>query len=336
MILLAAIFLMAAAAPASATTVEPVAQTCPACASKFEAMVIMSTNNFGGQDRDFLTRAGGNQPVLIYPVTCPNCYYSGYDRDFSPKTRLPDDLKDEITSGKALKPLVPIEKDVQSHDIPAWVRYDLIAQTCALRGRDYETLANQYLSASWAVRLDTDPLSGVDEPVLNKVQAWVKENWDAELARQADNLSQNEILQAKAFAEKARAAEGQPRMLAALAAVQMLRDHGENTDVLCLLPLLQPLMEKQQYAELSRALLESIYRERSFQTRAVALLENAARLEKDAKKRSTLLYLCAELHRRLENWDQARSFFQDCAQSKAAPDWLPTYVKEQQALLPQD
>ena len=333
-LLLAALCFMATVA--SATTMDPVAQTCPVCANGFDAMVLMSTNNFGGQDRDFLTRAGGHQPILIYPVTCPKCYYSGYGDDFSPKTKLPDDLKDEITSRKALKPLVPIDKDMQSHDIPAWVRYDLIAQTLALRGRDYETLANQYLSASWAVRLDDDPLPGLDEPTLKKVRAWIEENWDTQSAKQADNPCQSDILQGKAFAEKARAAEGEPRTLAALAAIRMLRDHGENTDVLRLLPLLDPLMEEQQYAGLRRALLTSIQRERSFQTRAVALFENAARSENDAEQKAILTYLCGELHRRLENWDRARTFFRNCAQLKSPPDWLPSYITEQQALLPKD
>ena len=52
-------------ADAHATTMDRVAVKCPVCDAKVAALSIMSTNNFGGVDRDFLERAVGSQPILI-------------------------------------------------------------------------------------------------------------------------------------------------------------------------------------------------------------------------------------------------------------------------------
>ena len=66
-LLLSSIYLSSGA---FATSVSMVDFSCPVCETKCKGRVINSTNSFGGQDRDFLERAIGFQPILLTPVTC--------------------------------------------------------------------------------------------------------------------------------------------------------------------------------------------------------------------------------------------------------------------------
>jgi len=70
----------------------------------------MSTNNFGGQDRDFCQRAVGTQPVLIVAHACPQCLFPGYSDDFEGKTEIPDEVAALFKEGK-IKPSVALPKD---------------------------------------------------------------------------------------------------------------------------------------------------------------------------------------------------------------------------------
>jgi uncharacterized protein (DUF2225 family) len=46
----------------------------------------MSSNNLGGHDRDFFSRAAGDQPFMVQATSCPVCLYSGSTDDFDPAT----------------------------------------------------------------------------------------------------------------------------------------------------------------------------------------------------------------------------------------------------------
>jgi hypothetical protein len=75
---------------AEATTTQPIQVTCPVCATKIDASVILSTNTFGGQDADLLSRARGAQPLLIQPIVCTasHLFWSEDRRSFIPAGKL--------------------------------------------------------------------------------------------------------------------------------------------------------------------------------------------------------------------------------------------------------
>src|SRR5262245_4188321 len=93
----------------------------------------MSTNSFGGQDRDFLSHAVGEQVFLFECWTCPRCYYTGFPDDFV-KERVNPELIGLILEQRMLKPAEKIARSLRdSEDIPAWIRYDLLSQVLKLR-----------------------------------------------------------------------------------------------------------------------------------------------------------------------------------------------------------
>ncbi len=310
--------------------------TCPVCRNGFLDYEIGSTNSFGGQDRDFLRRAGGDQPVLIFPKTCPACFYSGYRYDFSSGINIPPAVKQQILQQGMLKPGVQIPKGAKSYEIPASARYDLIAQTYQLRGKPEEDMAQQFLSASWATRLESYllPAAILGEELTEKVKKREGAQWKPEQTGGPENHVLGSIQRGRQCAEAARSLDGEERMIAALAAIHILRLNGENTEVLQILPLLRTVMPEKQFADFARLISDSIARERDFQSKAVLLFEKVAPTKQDSKDKAALTYLCGELHRRLENWDKARSYYEQCLKMAGRPRWLEEWVKEQQALLP--
>jgi hypothetical protein len=341
-----------------ATMDFPVEIVCPVCDTQFEASVLMSTNTFGGEDRDLLERAWGAQPVLIYPVTCPGCFYSGYTDDFGSEVKIARNVKELILENKVLKPIVAISAGPDLLGTQAWVKYDLIAQTYQLLGKDGKTIADQFLRASWAVRVKEPFLPSLAAATAKKVREVIQNNWDREEALKGRNPALYEIALGKEFARKAQASDGNTGMLNALAAIELLRSHGENTAVEEVVPILKTVMAVEQYAELERGLRESISCERHFQTKAVALFEKVIETgevkqekerweyvvldsvsfkvieEEEKPQKAILTYLCGELHRRSEHWGKARYFYEKCAKMENLPEWLGRYVKEQKELLP--
>jgi len=131
---------------------------CPVCESQTVFVQIVNPDSLGGQDKDLLVHATGDNPILYQPVTCKKCLYSGYEPDFNTvsskdKTVIPDKIKTKILNEKALKLFRELKKD---ESMPAWIKYDLIAQTYRILGKDKKAIAEQYLRASWALRLDDD------------------------------------------------------------------------------------------------------------------------------------------------------------------------------------
>jgi len=315
-----------------ATTKRKAQFTCPVCEKRFDDFVLLSTNTFGGQDRDFLTRARGEQPVLIYPKTCPQCFYSGYPDDFGSVSEV---VKEQILRKGALKPMVLISQEAKSYEIPASVKYDLIAQTYQLRAEPEKTLAQQFLKASWATRMESGlALMILGEEVVKKVLQWEKDQWKREEAAKHDNRVLYQIQIARDYIEAAKSSEGEVQMIAALAAAGTFRLYGENTEAENAFPILKNIMPERQFSDFEEHLSKSIARERHFQTKALLLFEKVIQIEEDENEKACLTYLCAELHRRLENWDKARKYYTQCLQIDGRPAWLEKWVKEQRELLP--
>ena len=335
-LLLLAFAVIATAPLLSATTINAIKLICPACGKPVIGDVVMSTNNFGGQDRDFLTRAAGQQPVLIFPITCSHCFYSGFRPDFSSKLKLSEKIKDKFVKERRLKPLRPIKAGMASRQIIPWVRYDLIAQTYTLLDKKPLMITDQYLRASWAVRLTAMPISVLDAPTAKKVHevATVFFKSQKQNRRKIANIALYEIKLGRQLYQKAKTAQGEDRLLMTLAAIHLLRYHGENSWVNQCLPLLQTAMTSKRYQKFVVPLQESIAQERTFQRQALRGFDQAAKLEKEPNLQTVFLYLCGEMCRRLEQWEKSRDYYAQAAQNPQKAPWLEKYIKEQQQLLP--
>ncbi|MFX0199966.1 MAG: DUF2225 domain-containing protein [Candidatus Hodarchaeota archaeon] len=315
-----------------ATTKRKTQLTCPVCEERFDDFVLMSTNTFGGQDRDFLSRASGDQPVLIYPKTCPQCLYSGYPDDFK---AVSDAIKEQILQKGALKPMIQISQESKSSEIPASIKYDLIAQTYRLRAKPEKTIAQQFLSASWATRIEARvPLAILDKKISKKVHQWQSNRWKREEAAKHRNRVLYQIQNARGYIEAAKSSEGEEKLIATLAAIVTFRSYGENTEAQKALPILKKIIPNKQFSDFEKHLNESIARERHFQMKALLLFEKVVQTEEDKKEKACFTYLCGELHRRLENWDKARKYYMECLKIDGCPGWLAKWVKEQRELLP--
>ena len=321
------------------TTFTEVDVKCPICGNAFEASVVTSTNTFGGQDTDFLERAMGFQPILIYPITCSKCYYTGHQSDFGEGVEIAEEDKARIRKG--LKPLVEIKGDSKPedipawarYDIPAWARYDLLAQRLKLMGEEKEAIADAYLSASWAVRLAAFEEPPFDDETKSRVQELFEKRWKSYQHDETENPAEQVVLIGRQLKETAARSTGDERLMAGLAAVFLLREHGENAEVKDVLAIIKSVMPEEQFEALKKELTESIALERRFQKQAAELFEEVAGAEEDKESKAVLTYLCGEIHRRLENWEQARKSF-DGASKMAGPEWLPELIEKQQKLLP--
>ncbi len=321
--------------PLRATTIALISLSCPVCNNRFDGYTLTSTNSFGGQDRDFLTRAVGEQPLVIVAQTCPKCFYSGYQRDFTAQVQIPDTVKEQILKKKMLKPMTPIAEGAEPRETPAYVKYDLIAQTYQLRGQTDEVIAMQLLNASWATRVQSDlPETILGGDLMKKVRNWTSSQQKLEETARQENPALYRIQKGKEYEKAARSLEGEPRMIAALAAVATLRQYGEYTETRSALSVLRTVMPGEQYSRLERLTDDSIAREQGFQSRALALFEKVIPTKQDAEEKASLVYLCGELHRRLGNWDKARSCYGQCLAIEGRPDWLEPLAKEQRGLLP--
>lgn len=321
--------LLLAPSVARATTREKITVTCPVCQEKVEGWTIGSTNNFGGKDRDFLEWAGGDQPILYYPITCTKCFYSGYEDDFGADAKVPDDVAKRIREEKALKPI----EEAASGPPDPWVRYDLIAQTYVLLGRDHRALAWQYLRAVWASRIQKAFVSRpFDGDTLEALDAWIAEKKLAE-GENADRAQAALAIAGKCEAMLAEA-KGEDARMAGITAILLYRIHGENTAALRVLAVAKPHLGEESAARLEKDLPPQVERERALQKRALAEFEVAVGEEKYPGEKAGMTYLCGELCRRVEEWERARAFYEAASALPGAADGLKGWCREQAALLP--
>jgi len=317
------------AAVAYATTTRSVSLTCPVCGEKVAALVIMSTNTFGGQDSDLLTLARGSQPILILPIACTNCYYAGYKDDFEKGLKAPDTVRPQLR--KTLKPPLPIRHTGQTMDVPAWARYDLAAQTCTVTGQQAEVVAITYHRASWAVRLTADPLADSPEGVREKVRSLIQDRLRSE--KRADNQAAQETEFGRQLTRQLDTASQPDRLVIGLAAIALLRRHGENPLAAETLGKLKGLMQAEDFQRLDKNLTESIERERTYQKKALALIEKLANDQQTKdEKRALFMYLGGELNRRLGQPQEARAWFQKAGEQKG-PEWILELNAQQSKLV---
>ncbi|MCU0723538.1 MAG: DUF2225 domain-containing protein, partial [Planctomycetes bacterium] len=155
---------LGAAGTVSATTTRKVDVTCPVCGAGFQAFEVMSTNNAGGQDRDFFSRARGQQPLTIVVWACPACGYAGFKGAFE-KTLSPDQKKALAKAAAALRAEWKDEKD----PLPPWRRYELALKAAEVLDESAEARGWLALRAAWCVRL------AMSLPTPAETAAWAPE-----------------------------------------------------------------------------------------------------------------------------------------------------------------
>jgi len=154
--------------PVIATSSETVDVTCPGCSHEFKAEAWMSTNNIGGQDRDFCRHAAGGQVFLMICWTCPGCWFTGYPDAFEgEQDGERKELFTKLRKDNPLKPAAKIDpKPEHCGRIPGWIRYDLLRQVAELDdSAEPLHLATVCLRAAQSQRFrwsSLDEVSGLD------------------------------------------------------------------------------------------------------------------------------------------------------------------------------
>jgi hypothetical protein len=174
----------------------------------------------------------------------------------------------------------------------------------------------------------------IGEELVRKVGDWRTSHWHGKEAVERRNPVLYGIEKGREYEEVAKSSEGEVRMIAAIAAVGTLRSYGENPEAQKTLPVLKTVMPGRQYSQYEQCINDSIAREQGFQFKAVLLFERVIPTKEDSTQKAALAYLCGELHRRLGNWDKAKSYYELCLAVEGHPSWLEEWVKEQRELLP--
>jgi uncharacterized protein (DUF2225 family) len=311
----------------SATTIMEEKALCPICGKEFQMEVLGSTNNFGGFDTDLLELAAGTQPVLIFPVTCIKCYFSGFSSDFQKKTEVPGKLKDAILKEKILKPLIDLSKISEQSQIAAWVKYDLIAQKYKYMNDERRT-ANMYLNASWAVRVLSDSwvcLQGLDENTRAKVDKIIQTQYKN--TNESKNRAFDEVLMGRKLRGDADKLSGEEKIYTLIASLSLLRAHGENPEVLDILKILKDLMPAEKYDKFETRIVESINREWDFQQKVIQAFDGVLTDIETPEETTYRLYICGELYRRMGQWDKAKKNLEAVLKIKEKPDYIEEYIK---------
>ena len=334
----------------NATSASEAEFTCPVCSTKCKGMEIMSTNSFGGQDRDFFNRANGAQVIEIASISCPKCLYSGYSNDFK-KASLSDELKKKILDEKPFeKPDVSksnmdaavrklenenIEKTPRS--MPAWAKTDLIVQRMVLEKRSSYEISFMTMTCSWCVRMEENPFR-VISGFSKDEEAWVDEKAKALSGDQRPkNRALFEIRLAQNLLDAWDAIPENRRKISATVIGNMLRTHGENELLLASIPKLKTAFPEEEWKKLEQQLRDSIALEGKYQKKAISSLDAVLGSDDELKKLkkgepAILTYLRGELYRRLGDKENAMKNFNDAEKLPDAPGWLKEYIKEQKAL----
>lgn len=351
--------------PARATNYGETTVQCPVCDEKVTAYEIGSYSTGGNQDTDLMNHTLGAEVIPLFPATCSRCYYSGYPSEFieldeakadpedeadegeAKKVELSDDQKKKL--GATLKPRVKIERGMGPDKIPAWARYDLLAQTYAALGKRTSDVAFQYLRGSWAERIESTPSRALDEATAKALwqeNAAGDERPEAYADYDAKHKERAGAANAKALLAAVAKRPDDRQTPELLEAIDGLRPHGDNEEILALLPAMKERLPPEVYGPYAKALEASIARERQHQARAAALFAKAAGEpppppdpdegeDEDSRPGwgNVMTYLAGELHRRMGHADEARSFLERAAKAEE-PDWVGPLASDQLKLVP--
>lgn len=320
---------------------EPVQATCPVDGTSFKAARLKRTNFWGGTDRDFCRHAFKTFPLEVQVWICPGCGYCGTEAQFSVEGKEPvvfdDAVKRKIREG--LKPATALPKKVTQDNVPAWVRFDLMAQSQKLRGASPRETAVAYLYGAWITRQrgvtylqyfeefeELYARYGLDKQPLDLWGSKVANRTDYDLGK-AGKLVED--------IDKGRF-RGTNLLLARYLAAYVYRKHGENNEALALYETICEEAEKSNSIvhDALVTMKESIDLEREMQRKALAEFEEAA---KDAKltgaERGDVFYQIGEIHRRLGRADGARDAYKKAIENEGTGEQTKIWAEEQLKLV---
>lgn len=313
---------------AQATRSSSIQLTCPVCGNSLSGRELMSTNNFGGVDTDFMQRPMGAYPIMIRPATCLKCGFSGYIDDFSEeaKKNMPATFTAAIKQEKALKPAVDLASYSDHTDMPVWAKYDLIAQVRKLENAPAGDIAHQYLCAAWAVRIDS--FLPLPEENMKKMEELFNAKFSDRFEKRDRNASSINVEVAFDSLKLAKSGNSEEKLPALVGAVFMLRRYGENPDALKAMQMLAPLLASDTAQNVEKAVKESIEREQHFQKLAVENFKTAIEKEANAEMKARFCYLTGELYRRLGDLKEAGAWFEKTRAIKERPAFLDELMTE--------
>jgi hypothetical protein len=284
--------------------------TCPVDGTKFDAIEITATNQWGGRDADGCAHAFNTTPMESYVWVCPSCKFAGRKKDFD--AAIPDADKKALLDG--LKPLIEIKKDAKQQQIPGHVKYDLLAQVAQIRKAAPEEVGRAWLHASWSCRQQgSASLADFDE--------WeqLRERYNLNQKPMAYGLGKNRTELELDVARKLEKEidgkqfeKGVNRLLSRYLAAYLFRKHGENVAAERWLTELEKLKGENNVVDDAAAKARaSIPLEREFQKKALETYRAAYEAGGfDKKVAPEVAYLLGELSRRLSDPKAAVTWFQ--------------------------
>jgi tetratricopeptide (TPR) repeat protein len=335
----------------NATTASKVELKCPVCEKACKGFELMSTNSFGGQDRDFFNRARGAQSIILLPVTCGSCLFSGYTNDFK-KPVISIELKKKILKDKILKApdlskslfkkmnrgMITEGCQKNSEGLPSWAKTDLIGQIGAMENKPLTQQARTMSVCSWCVRIEENPFASLIRGVKKSDLDWLqKETEQFQKNGRARNPAVEEIEIAEKMYSNWKNVPEERKKVCALEIGYLLRTHGENQRLLSILPTLKDAFTPEEWKELKPQIENSIELEGNYLKKAAEIIQKilSDNNEKSKLKKAELPiynYLLGELYRRQGKYPKALKYFNIAAKMKEVPGWLQTYIKEQKAL----
>ncbi|HLG42368.1 MAG TPA: DUF2225 domain-containing protein [Planctomycetota bacterium] len=293
--------------------------TCPVDGTKFKAVLIGKLYPLGGVDRDHCPHSGGKPQLQHLVWTCPTCYFTGLKDEFEyaegrevVKAKSPPSAE---SKAKLLGKLTPIEKPpdkADAHAIAGETKFDLLAQARTLRGEAALEVAKAYLQAAWVVRETAAP-SLTDFEEYNELVAKYKLNDPKRFLDKSARRSDLELEDAAKIEEDVAKgkAKGAKELLSRYLILELYRRHGENTRAAKWIADLEGRKGQNSVVDgLVPKIKATIDRERGFQRKALEHLVKAADKPglSDADRMS-LEYMIAEQHRRLEEHDKSKEWF---------------------------
>jgi hypothetical protein len=343
MVVLAMAVLVSLAAPAGATTIFRQPVRCPACDHAFTSHQIGSTNTFGGKDSDFCAHARGTPSLLYVLVTCVKCLFTGYASEFKPDSKdeaenkaaherfkpLSKEFMEKFKGGAALTPMKPLTGITEYREIPAFMRFQLMAQIAELRGDGDQAIAELLQRGAWAVRLDAPPLPDLlEQAEMVEFKSFMEREYPKRVEGKNANPSFIDVelgelllseLEAMVAATTHPPVSSAVRMRAYMG-FQMLRRHGENPKAMRCLQFLQPHLNREIWDQLYDRVSSSVLQEQAFQKNLVEILTRMAAAEHSPEAKLILTYRIGETQRRLGRLDEAKAAF---AQVRAGLKNLP-------------
>ena len=324
---------------AQATNFTSEQAVCPLCGNKVKINSLMSTNSFGGHDRDFLSYASGDQPLIILPITCDKCYYSGYDRDFETvESLILVKLKDEILTKKNIVAPVSILYDLKASPspavspIPAFIKYDLIAQTYKIMGKETSEIFSQYLNAAWALRLERELCFDLRSIEAQNAVVWMRKNIDlTSIDTTENNNAAAELATGLLLLKRSAGLAGDDLLNCSLGALFLLRTHGENKEAEKALENLRTVLKPELFNSLEKKVKESIALERKYLGLALEALKSdiAAGKIKGDFQLAQIYYLAGELSRRCLDFNEAKLYYKKASSLNKLNPPIDRYAKEQ-------